>query len=82
MDEMFDLPVHYNNKALLFPSRLQSWGYSHRILVTVGNYVLIFEPDEERKYRALGNAEQTAEIPDSLLIEAIASTIETIFTEQ
>ena len=80
MDEMFDLPVQHNNKALLFPSQLQSWGYSHRILVTVGNYVVIFEPDEERKYRALGNGEQTGDIPDSFLIQAIAQTIETIFS--
>lgn len=77
MDEIFELPVHYNGQNLLLPAKLQVWGYSHRILVTLKNQTVIFEPDEERNYRAiLPDQEKT---PDVQLVQAIIMAIESLF---
>ena len=53
MQESFELPVQFRDKTVLLPAELTAWGYSHRILVTLEEQVIIFEPDEERHYRAL-----------------------------
>ena len=53
MNEPFDIIVHHRGKDLSFNARLMAYGYSYRFLVSVDNQEVIFEPDEERKYRAL-----------------------------
>jgi hypothetical protein len=58
MDEPFELPVIYKGKELLFPTHLQQIGYTHRFAVDVFGQQVFFEPDEERNYRALIDAEQ------------------------
>jgi hypothetical protein len=56
MDE-FDLPVMYNGEEILFNSSLQVTGYTHRFIVDVYGQSVIFEPDEERNYRAIISVE-------------------------
>lgn len=53
MEEDFELPVHYNNKELLFPTRLLNYGYSYKLEVTIDGDPVLFEPDEERNWRAV-----------------------------
>lgn len=77
MDETFELPVHFNGQNLLLPAQLQALGYSHRILVTIKDQTVIFEPDEERNYRAVSSDQE--KIPDLQLVQAIATTIESLF---
>lgn len=77
MEEAFELPVLFNGQNLLLPAQLQAWGYSHRILVRLKDQTLIFEPDEERNYRAvLSDPERT---PDLQLVKAIVTTLESLF---
>ena len=53
MAESFTLTIDYNGKELLFPAELRVTGYTHKIAVTIENTEILFEPDEEGKYRAL-----------------------------
>ena len=75
---MFELPVQYNNQEFLFPAELQQSGYSHRFRVEVYGQDVFFEPDEERNYRALIDPEQMTTDISVELLQAIASTIESL----
>lgn len=77
MNESFELPVQFKDKTILLPAELTIWGYSHRVLVTWEGQVIIFEPDEERNYRAII---ENAERPPALeMIRAIAESINSVF---
>ena len=78
MDEGFDLPVVFNNMELDFPVRFLHYGYSYKLEVDIDGAKILFEPDEERKWRALIAVE---DIPARKkinidLLRAIASSIE------
>lgn len=53
MDEPFELPVTYKGEDLLLPAQLLNYGYTHKFKVMVNEQDVLFEPDEERVYRAL-----------------------------
>lgn len=53
MNEPFELPVTYKGEDLLLPAQLLNYGYTHKFKVTVNEQEVLFEPDEERVYRAL-----------------------------
>lgn len=77
MNEAFDLPVTYKGKELLFPARLLQLGYNHQFLITVDGIEVIFEPDEERSYRAIIHTEEAEKSKaDIELLQTIAETIE------
>ncbi|OCX54352.1 hypothetical protein BEL04_08835 [Mucilaginibacter sp. PPCGB 2223] len=54
MNETFNLPVIYKGEELELKARFERYGYTHRIAVLIGETTIIFEPDEEGGYRALG----------------------------
>ena len=76
MNESFELPVRLGDKTVLLPAELKAWRYSHRILVTWEGQVIIFEPDEERNYRAL--VSDGGRPPALEVIKAITESIEAI----
>lgn len=53
IDEPFDLPVVYKGQEIELSSRLVRRGYSYKIHVDVQGQEVIFEPDEERNFRAM-----------------------------
>ncbi len=77
MNESFELPVQFGEKTILLHAELKTWGYSYRILVTLEGQVVIFEPDEERNYRALISDGEKP--PDLKMIGAIVESIESVF---
>lgn len=54
MNEPFNLPITYQGAEREFKARFERYGYTHRIAVLIGETTVIFEPDEEGGYRALG----------------------------
>ena len=58
MDDYFSIPVAFQGNELEFEARLLMQGYIHRIEVIVDGIPVLFEPDEERNYRALVSLEQ------------------------
>lgn len=79
MNDTFEIPVSYKGKNLNFKSELLVSGYTYKIQVDVNGYQIVFEPDEERNFRALvdPNVIDTSKI-DRGLISAIAEAIESI----
>lgn len=53
MFDLFDLPVEYKGKEMLLPAELLPMGFTHKIKVNVNGTDVLFEPDEERNYRAV-----------------------------
>ena len=58
MEDYFTISVTVDGKELELEGRLLLQGYIHRIKVVVNEVTVLFEPDEERNYRALITAEQ------------------------
>ena len=57
MEENFEIPVTYKGEDLLFKASVKAFGYIPRIEVDINGSLIIFEQDEEGKYRALVSAE-------------------------
>ena len=53
MDEDFEMPVTYKNQELIFIAKFIQFGYSYKFEVDVNGILVFFEPDEERKLRAI-----------------------------
>jgi hypothetical protein len=80
MEEGFALPVVFNNTELSFPARLLNYGYSYKLEVDIEAIKVLFEPDEERNWRALIsyedlNSNKSISVD---LLRAIAKSIEGI----
>ena len=78
MDEEFEIPVSVGGKSFSFPAKLFAYGYSYKIEVKVHNTKVFFEPDEERKWRALLNYEDlnSNKNLNVELLKAIASSLD------
>jgi hypothetical protein len=77
MDNSFIIPVLYKGKEIGFNARLLVLGYTHKIQVDVNGQEVLFEPDEERNYRAVIANPQEKQ-PDVELLRILAQTIEAI----
>lgn len=75
MQEPFDVPVSYKGEEILFPAELQPTGYTYRFLVNVYGVSVIFEPDEERAFRAVVEPEKLNKRITMELLQAIAETL-------
>ena len=78
MDENFDIDVLYNDEELTLPCKLLKFGYSYKIEVDLRGTKILFEPDEERKWRASIPYEEinSNKKIDKSLLTTIASTID------
>jgi hypothetical protein len=74
MDE-FELEIEDGNHRLSFPAQLLLMGYTHKIQVEVDGVQVMFEPDEERNYRAVVPVEYRNKI-DVGVLEKLATAIE------
>lgn len=81
MLDLFELPVEYNGKEFLFPAELLPMGFTHKIKVTVDGTEILFEPDEERNYRAMiTDLEKFNQSNiDKLLLQEICKTLDELF---
>jgi hypothetical protein len=80
MAETFVITANYKNKQRDFDAELHSFGFSYRIEIMVDDVKVIFEPDEERNYRAyVPDAIGAQTLPDALLLKAIAQALEEAF---
>ena len=80
MEDEFDLPVEYKGKKHIFKASLIVQGFTHRFQIEINGQTILFEPDEERNYRAMfeyGDAENRKNI-DIELLKQIVAVIEEI----
>ncbi|MFL9483183.1 hypothetical protein ACI6Q2_10440 [Chitinophagaceae bacterium LWZ2-11] len=81
MNEPFVVTVHYKGIDRDYEARLQVIGYTHRFLVSIENFDVFFERDEEGSYRAMippEYAKQAMKFIEYDLLQAIALAIESI----
>jgi hypothetical protein len=80
MDDTFILPVFFEGKELELPARLLRFGYTVKIEVEIEGTTVVFEPDEERRWRALIGLDDVVagkKVKHELL-EAVAQVIEDV----
>jgi len=53
MAEAFTLTVLYKGEQKILDAELRVMGYTHKIAVNINDLEVMFEPDEERNYRAV-----------------------------
>lgn len=75
IDEPFELPVDYKGKEIIIPGTLRRRGYSYKIHMEVDGQDIIFEPDEERNFRAINENTGGIAVPDEI-IRAIGAALE------
>jgi hypothetical protein len=80
MDEPFSIVVICHGQEYSFEARLATMGYTHKFYVMINGMEVIYEPDEERSYRAIMNDIGQGVIKDSdiELIKAVGDKIELI----
>ena len=64
MDDGFGIDVEYNGEVLCFDVRLATTGYTHNFVVVINGVEVIYEPDEERNYRAIVGPEAAHNLKD------------------
>lgn len=79
MDE-FELALKHKGKELLLPVRLMNYGTSYKLEVEIEGTNVLFEPDEERNWRALISYEDVLanKHMDKVLLELIANELSAI----
>jgi hypothetical protein len=79
MDE-FELAISHKGKDLLLPVQLLNYGRSYKLEVEIGGTKVLFEPDEERNWRAMISYEdvQANKKLDKDLLELIAKELDAI----
>lgn len=80
MDEQFELAVEYKGQQLILNASLVVTGYTHKFNVDVNGQMIVFEPDEERNYRAVIPYDDinTSRKIDKNFLKAITTAIEEI----
>jgi hypothetical protein len=83
MTEPFLITVPYKGAEKEIEVQLQVTGYTHRFRVLMDNGAeVLFEPDEERQYRAIIPPEQgdLARSIDPVLLQAVAETLHEVLS--
>ena len=80
MEELLSIDVLCRGKEYSFEARIVSQGYTQKFHVLINGIEVIYEPDEERKYRAILKELGHASIKDLDidLIKAVGEQIELI----
>lgn len=83
MDEKFQLPVEYKGEELALNTSLLVTGFTHKFVVEVYGQEIIFEPDEERNYRAIIPYEEVGKNKtlDQGLLKEIASVLQVLIKQ-
>lgn len=81
MEEPFYLTVTHKGKEKDYPAQLVMTGYTHKLVVQVGDVEVWYERDEDGAYRAIlppTTTEKQAAGLDKELVQLIASKIEQV----
>ena len=80
MNDSFEIPVIYQGKHLHLNAELLAYGYTHKIRVEINKQEVLFEPDEECKYRAVIKPieDEKHHKIDIELLKAIAGSLDEI----
>ncbi len=81
MFDLFELPIEFDGKKMLFPAELMAMGFTHKIKVNIDGVEVFFEPDEESNYRALITELEVEKLGKHFrpLLENICKTLDQLF---
>jgi len=81
MDESIPISVFIDECEYEFQARLVTMGYTHKFYVVINGMEIIYEPDEERNYRAIFTEVTHGAINgrDTELIKAVGNKIQSLF---
>jgi hypothetical protein len=77
-EELFELPVEFGGSEVMLPARWVQMGYTYKIFVQVNDAEVVFEPDEERNFRAIIEKDMDRNLSPEL-IKAIGQSLEKYF---
>lgn len=79
MDE-FELALNFKGKDILLPVKLMNYGTAYKLEVEIDGTKVLFEPDEERNWRAMISYEdaQANKKLDTALLELIAKEFDRV----
>ncbi len=80
MEDSFSIDVEVGGKEYSFEARLATVGYTHKFYVIINGLEVIYEPDEERNYRAILNNANHIDVRDIdlELIKAVGDKIQSV----
>ena len=80
MDEPFTISIFYDGTEFSYDVRLVTIGYTHKFFIMINGMEVVYEPDEERNYRAILNEVEQAKVRsvDLELIKAVGDKIQSI----
>jgi hypothetical protein len=80
MDDILQIPVTYKGQEIDFEAKLLNMGYMYKIQVDVYGQQVLFEPDEERNFRAMldPNDLEKGNYIEVGLLKAIAEVLESV----
>jgi len=83
MEDSFSIDIDYRGKELNFEARLVAFGYTHRFYVIINGIEVVYEPDDERNYRAILDEANQAIVKDKdiELIRAVGERLQAIHDE-
>lgn len=77
MPQPFTIQINWKNEILEFDGELREMGFTYKIAIQVEDVEVLFEPDEERNFRAVIPAEiPFRKTPDMNLLKDIAAELE------
>lgn len=81
MEDSFKVVVTYKGKKEAFEAKLITYGYSYHFQVDIEGVTVLYEPDEERRYRARLDDEAIEKQfkPNVELVKLVGKKIEELF---
>jgi hypothetical protein len=77
--EKFTITINHKGSPTEFNAELRPWGYSWRIILFINEQEIIFEPDEERNFRAMIADESARNNTDIELVRKAGEVLEELF---
>ncbi|WP_207492312.1 hypothetical protein [Aridibaculum aurantiacum] len=78
MDDTIEIPITCKGKEYSFAAKLIKYGYIHRIEVDIDGVQVLFEPDEERNYRAIIGSHNEPNNEQAELIRAVIQVLDNL----
>lgn len=78
MDDKFEIPVSYKGEDLLLNASVKAFGYTPRIEVEINGSTILFEQDEEGKYRAVVLTEDANKNYDLELLALVTEVLDAV----
>ena len=82
MEDEFEIPIRYKGQEYSFKASLLLYHTTHKFEVYIEDHKVIFEPDEEKNYRAVMEPSliENSKKIDVELLQAISIAIKQIIT--